>query len=55
MEDYDEQVTRNPGVGNYLQRQEKAKKNQEYIKNRQKNPYSHVWTVKQGYFSYAKW
>ena len=45
----------NKGVIDYLERQEKAKKNVEYVKNRQKNPYSHVWNVKRGHFSYVKW
>lgn len=47
-------VMKSRGVNDYLERQEKAKRNQEYIRSRQQHPYSHVWNVKQGHFSYVK-
>jgi len=42
------------GVDDYLNRQKKVQKIQEFVETRKKNPYSHVWNVKKGHFSYIK-
>ena len=47
-------ITQNRGVQDFLDRQKKAKELQQEIKYKKKNPYSHIWTVKKGHFSYVK-
>lgn len=47
-------VDNKKGVADFLSRQQKAKNMNQYVKDRLKNPYSHVWNVKKGHFSYVK-
>lgn len=46
-------ISKKKGVEDFLNRQTKAKQINAYIDARKKNPYSHVWNVKKGYFSHV--